>query len=64
MAIGIWSGNQKPSDLNEYLEPLVDDINAVARDGIIINGYRLDIEIRSFLCDSPARSFLKGFYFA
>lgn len=64
MAIGVWSGNGKPSDLNTYLRPFVEDIDTVTRDGIIINGFRLDVKIRSFLCDSPARSFLKGVHFA
>lgn len=64
MAIGIWSGNGKPSDLNEFLEPLVNDIDAVVKAGVTINGYRLDVKVRCFLCDAPARSFLKGFYFA
>lgn len=63
MAVGIWSGNGKPSNLNEYLRPLIEDIGAVTKAGIVINGYRLDVKIRSFLCDAPARSFLKGFYF-
>lgn len=57
MAIGIWSGNGKPSDLNEFLEPLVNDIDAVVKAGVTINGYRLDVKVRCFLCDAPARSF-------
>lgn len=63
MAVGIWSGNGKPSDLNDFLEPLFNDIDAITKSGIMINEYRLDVKIRCFLCDSPARSFLKGFYF-
>lgn len=61
MPIGIWGGHKKPSDLNEFLRPLVNDIDTVINNGIVINGYRLDIQIRTFLLDSPARSFLKGF---
>lgn len=64
MVIGIWSGVGKPKNLNEFLEPLCIDIDAVIKDGIIINGNRLDVEIRCFICDSPARSFLKGFFIA
>lgn len=63
MLIGLWNGHGKPSILNEFLLPFVNDINKVIREGIIINGYRIDISIRCFLCDSPARSFLKGPYF-
>lgn len=30
------------------------------RDGLCLNGYHLNISIRCFICDSPARAFLKG----
>lgn len=63
MAIGIWGGKGKPSDVDKYLRFFVKDVDAVTKTGIIINDYRLDVKIRSFLCDSPARSFLKGLYF-
>lgn len=64
MAIGIWGGNGKPSSLNEFLGPLANDIDMVTKSGVIIKGYRLEVNIRSFPCDAPARSFLKGFCFA
>lgn len=63
MIIGLWSGEGKPKILNEFLSPFVNDINDVVREGIVINGYRIDVSVRCFLCDSPARSFLKGSYF-
>lgn len=63
MAVGIWSGNGKPSNLNEFLRAFANDIDNTAKNGIMINGFRLDVKIRSFICDSPARSFLKGSYF-
>lgn len=63
MAIGIWCGNGKPSNLNEYLRAFCNDIDTITKSSIMINGYHLDVKIRVFLCDSPARSFLKGFYF-
>lgn len=62
MPIAIWCGKGKPTDLNEYLRSFVADVNAVTKFGIIINGFRLDVEIRSFLCDAPARSYLKGVF--
>ncbi|XP_055325814.1 uncharacterized protein LOC129579676 [Sitodiplosis mosellana] len=60
MVIGIWSGIGKPKDLTDFLQPLVSDIDTVIRNGVMINEYRIDIVIRCFLCDSPARSFIKG----
>lgn len=60
MVIAIWSGIGKPDSVNDFLEPFVKDINETIKNGISINGYRLEISVRSFICDSPARSMLKG----
>lgn len=61
--IGIWSGIRQPNDLNEFLKPFVEDIDNAIKNQIIVNGYRIEVEIRCFICDSPARSFLKGSVF-
>lgn len=60
MVIAIWSGIGKPANLNDFLQPFVDEINFITMNGITINCYRIDVCIRSFLLDSPARSYLKG----
>lgn len=62
LVIGIWSGIGKPNDLTNFLQPLVNELNEVTLNGVMINCYRIDIIVRCFLCDSPARSFLKGEY--
>lgn len=56
----VW--NRQAERLNDFLRPLVNDINGIIAHGAIINDHRLDIQIRCFICDSPARSFLKGIY--
>lgn len=63
IVVAIWCGDGKPKDLNEFLNPFVDEMNEILNFGIIINGYRIHIESIKFLADSPARSFLKGAYF-
>lgn len=35
MVIGLWNGNGKPSILNEFLLPFVNDIGKVIREGIV-----------------------------
>lgn len=60
MVIGIWSGSKKPSDANEYMMPLAEEINNVTRTGVVINGCRIDVSVRCFLCDGPARSLIKS----
>lgn len=64
MVIGIWCGIGKPSNLTEFLQPFVEDLNKIIRNGIIINDNQIELVVRCFLCDSPARSFLKGLHFS
>lgn len=63
MVIAIWSGpTSKPDDLNAYLSKFVKELNELLENGISVNDYHIHISIRSFLCDTPARAFLKGIY--
>lgn len=58
--IGIWSGEGKPKCLTEFLGPLIDEINFVHHNRMIINGHEITVNIRCFICDTPARCHLKG----
>lgn len=58
--VAIWCGNTKPTDLNEYLKRFVDEMNHLLENGTLINNHRITIRIRCFICDTPARAFLKG----
>lgn len=60
MAIGIFYGHSKPKKVEEFLQPFVDEMIPILNNGVIVNGFRLDVKIRAFICDTPARSFLKG----
>lgn len=60
IVIAIWCGETKPTVLNDFLRPFVIELNGLLQNGMNINGNRLDISIRAFICDTPARAFLKG----
>lgn len=60
MVVGIWSGDKKPTDVNDYLMPFANEIEKLTRDGLTINGYHMEVVIRCFLADGPARSLIKG----
>lgn len=60
MTIGIWCGVSKPSCLTAFLQPLINEINEIVWNGIHINDHRIEVAIRNFICDAPARAFLKG----
>lgn len=59
MVLGIWAGETKP-DLNEYLTPLVDELKLMIETGIQIGSWLISVKIGRIICDSPARSFIKG----
>lgn len=60
LVVSIWCGPTKPNNLTEFLKPFVNELKEVLRYGITENGHHINISIRCFLCDTPARSFLKG----
>lgn len=60
MAIGIFYGDTKPENMSEYLRPFVLELKDILRDGVSINGKKLIVRVRCFICDSPARAFIKG----
>lgn len=67
--IAIYVGDQKPSDVNKYLEQFLLEMNTLQSDGIVISKKLFKISIKAFICDRPARSFIKnvknhGGYFA
>lgn len=60
LVIAIWCGESKPTILNDFLQPFVTELNDLLHNGISINEYEIKISIRCFVCDSPARSYIKG----
>lgn len=60
MVIGAYSGQSKPKDVNVFLTPFVEEMRQILTDGVIINGHKMTVSIRCFICDSPARAFVKG----
>lgn len=62
MTIGIYSGAGKPNDVNEFLTQFVDEMNYNLTNGVIVNGRRISIKIKCFVCDTVSRVFIKGFF--
>jgi hypothetical protein len=59
MTVGIYCGIGKP-ECNEFLRHFVTEMKIILQDGIKINDYLITIKLRSFICDSPARAFIKS----
>lgn len=60
MTIGIWCGKEKPA-IDEYLRKFVDEMKHLLVNPIEIQtNIFISIKIHNFVCDSPARSYLKN----
>lgn len=57
--IGLFCGNSKPSSVWEYLRDFIAELRIVLREGIVRNGTRFKVVVSSFICDAPARAFVK-----
>ncbi|KAK3920522.1 Autophagy-related protein 3 [Frankliniella fusca] len=57
--IALYLGQNDPADIYEYLEEFVLEVNDLQRDGYTLNANVYPFAIRDFICDAPARAFLK-----
>lgn len=60
MTIAIFHGQTKPTSLDDFLNQLVEELIDVLKHGIAIKNHKITVKLRCFICDSPARAFLKG----
>ena len=58
--VAVYCGSSKPADLADYLKEFVNECTDLLLHGIVIDGSTFQIKVHSFVCDAPARSFLKG----
>jgi hypothetical protein len=58
--VGLFCGKVKPSSASEFLSDFVADLLTILREGLSINGKIYSFSLHSFVCDAPARAFIKG----
>ena len=59
LTIGVYCGNQKPCNAQEYLTEFTEEIKHLQHVGILLGDRQYDVSIHRFVCDAPARSFQK-----
>lgn len=57
--VALYCGGKKPQPVDEFLKDFLEEYKELSQDGLLVNGKRLGVLIISFICDAPARSFLK-----
>ncbi|XP_035890660.1 uncharacterized protein LOC118513892 [Anopheles stephensi] len=60
LVIGVFCGSSKPNNCEDYLRPLVTELNQLLESGFKIGGKQYHVNLRLIVADSPARAFIKG----
>lgn len=66
--VAVYCGNSKPLNIHDYLTDFIQEYKILYDVGIIINSKLYSVSISAFICDAPARAFIKqvkghnGFY--
>lgn len=57
--IGLYHGNSKPTSVEEFLSDFIVEMQHLESSGLIWNNTVYKVQISSFVCDMPARSYIK-----
>ncbi|KAF2885792.1 hypothetical protein ILUMI_20375 [Ignelater luminosus] len=57
--VAVFCGGAKPSPLTSYLSDFIQELKHLLRNGLIFSEKTYSISIHSFVCNVPARAFLK-----
>ncbi|XP_054926601.2 uncharacterized protein [Dermacentor andersoni] len=55
---GVFFGEKKPDDANEFLRQFVDEVKEIISSGIYFGAQVIPIRINAIICDAPARAFI------
>lgn len=58
--VGIYWGQAKPDNVDDYLKEVLSEILKLESDGIVVDDVLYAVRIRCVVCDVPARNFLKN----
>ena len=57
--IGLWVGTSKPNDSNAFMSNFIDEMKEIEVNGVTYADKAYKVTIANFVCDTPARSFVK-----
>ncbi|XP_070161256.1 uncharacterized protein [Polyergus mexicanus] len=56
--IGLYHGNEKPANVNDFLKDFVDEVKDICENGINVNGCNIPCRLAALICDTPAKAFV------
>jgi hypothetical protein len=57
--VAVFCGKSKPGPVEDYLKDFLEEYITLRQNGIEHNGKKINVVIKAFICDAPARSYLK-----
>jgi len=60
--IGVWYGNSKPDNLEDYLSDFIEEVKDLTTNGYDFHGKNITFNIGNYILDAPARQFVKGIH--
>ena len=58
--VAVFVGNSKPSDPHSFLHDFLTEYRHLSENGFEHDGHVFNVRLLAFICDAPARQFLKG----
>ncbi|XP_072757489.1 uncharacterized protein [Anoplolepis gracilipes] len=55
--IGIYYGNEKPADANDFLQDFINEAIEICENGIYIDNCNIQCKIEALICNAPAKVF-------
>ncbi|KAL7388997.1 hypothetical protein ABVT39_024663 [Epinephelus coioides] len=57
--VAFFCGKTKPKPVEDFLQDLVEEFLILQERGIVYKGTLFEVNVNAFICDSPARAFVK-----
>ncbi len=57
--VAVYFGQGKPNSVSAYLEDFLNEYTVLRDNGLLFNNTTYKVIIKAFICDSPARAFIK-----
>lgn len=58
--VGLYYGSKKPDSAASFLADFAEELSSVQRNGITFNGKCYKVTVIAFICDEPARAYIKN----